>query len=83
VNAIGFLWFGPLFGKPWARHMGMADMLQPDGAAMGKSIALFTTGNLLMVFVLAHAQGVWRAGAWGLSPDVSNIYLALNSAGFT
>jgi len=43
--------------------MGMADMLQPDGATMGES-ALFTTGNLLMVFVLAHAQGVWRAGAW-------------------
>lgn len=80
---VGFLWFGPLFGKPWARHMGMAETPQPDGAAMGKSMALFALGNLLLVFVLAHAQGVWRAGAWGLSPDVSNPYLAVSSAGFT
>ena len=30
---IGFLWFGPLFGKAWAKHMGMEDMEQPDSAA--------------------------------------------------
>ena len=23
---VGFLWFGPLFGKTWARHMGFGDM---------------------------------------------------------
>ena len=23
---VGFLWFGPLFGKAWARHMGFGDM---------------------------------------------------------
>lgn len=80
---IGFLWFGPLFGARWARHMGLADLPQPSGAALGKSMALFAISNLLLVFVLAHAQGVWRAGAWGLSPDVSNASLALNSAGFT
>ena len=27
---VGFLWFGPLFGKTWARHMGFGDM-QPGG----------------------------------------------------
>ena len=80
---VGFLWFGPLFGKQWAEHMGMADRPQPDGAAMGKSMALFALGNLLLVFVLAHAQGVWLASVWGLSPDVSSTSLALNSAGFT
>ncbi len=80
---VGFLWFGPLFSKPWAKHMGMEDMEPPDGATMAKSMVLFALGNFLIVFTLAHAQGVWRAGAWGLSPDVSNNYLALNSAGFT
>jgi hypothetical protein len=83
VMPVGFLWFGPLFGKSWTAHMGMDDEPAPDGAAMGRSLALFALGNLLMCFVLAHAQGVWRAGAWGLSPDVSDAYLALNSAGFT
>ncbi len=76
---VGFLWFGPLFGKAWASHHRMSDVPQPDGAAM----AIFALGNFLLVFVLAHAQGVWRAGAWGLSPDVSNATLIMNSAGFT
>ena len=80
---LGFLWFGPIFGKAWASHMGMADMEQPDGAAMGKSMAIFAVGNLLIAFVLAHSLGVWRASAWGLSPDLSPMMLALNSAGFT
>lgn len=80
---VGFLWFGPLFSKPWAAHMGMSDVPQPDGATMAKSMGIFALGNFLIVFVLAHTQGVWLAGAWGLSPDVSSSTLILNSAGFT
>lgn len=80
---LGFLWFGPLFGKPWARHMGMEDMEQPDGATMARSMINFAIANLLIAFVLAHSLGVWRASAWGLTPDLSPLSLALNSAGFT
>ena len=36
---VGFLWFGPLFGKAWARHMGFGDMQPPDAGSMGKSMA--------------------------------------------
>ncbi|MCG8468278.1 MAG: DUF1761 domain-containing protein [Gemmatimonadetes bacterium] len=56
---IGYLWFGPVFGEAWAKEMGMEDE-QPDG--MAKSLILIALGNLIMVFVLAHSQGVWRAG---------------------
>jgi len=80
---LGFLWFGPLFGTSWARHMGMEDMEQPDGAAMAKSMVNFAVANFLIVFVLAHSLGVWRASSWGLTPDLAPLNLALNSAGFT
>ena len=80
---LGFLWFGPLFGKPWAEHMGMSDMEQPDGATMAKSMVNFAISNLLIVYVLAHSVAVWRASSWGLGPDMSNLTLAASTAGFT
>ena len=49
----GSLWFGPLFGHAWARHMGYDEDMQPEG--MGKSMAIFAIGNLPIAFVLAHS----------------------------
>ena len=80
---LGFVWFSVLFDKAWARHMGMEDVPQADGAAMGKSMVIFFVSNVLIVYVLAHTLGVWRASAWGLSPDLSPVALALYTAGFT
>lgn len=80
---VGFLWFGPLFGKPWARHMGMEDMEAPGGAAMARSMALFALGNFLIAYAFLHGIDVWRASSWGLSPDIANTTLVFNSAFFT
>lgn len=83
--ARGFIWFELLFSKAWARHMGMEDVAEPEGVAMAKSMAIFFVSNVLIVYVLAHTLGVWRASAWGLSPDMSalSLSLALYTAGFT
>ena len=83
--ARGFIWFELLFSKAWARHMGMEDVAEPEGAAMAKSMTIFFLSNVLIVYVLAHTLGVWRASAWGLSPDMSalSLSLALYTAGFT
>jgi hypothetical protein len=78
---IGFLWFGPLFGQTWVRHMGFGDMKPPDSAAMAKAMAIFFAGNLLIAFVLAHSLEVWQASSWGLSPDGAPWIYGLN-AGF-
>ena len=51
---IGFLWYTPLFGKLWAKHMGMADMESPGGAAMARSMILNLVGNFLLVYVFFH-----------------------------
>ena len=80
---LGFLWFGPLFGKRWAGHMGMADIEAPGGQQMAKSMALFALGNFLIVYVLVHSLKVWMASSWGLSPDAEPYVYALNGAMFT
>jgi hypothetical protein len=80
---VGFLWFGPVFGKPWARHMGMADMEQQSGGDMAKSMIIFAIGNLLIAWVLFHGIEVWRASNWGAGADAANSTLALNAAIWT
>lgn len=75
---VGFLWFGPLFGKTWARHMGFGDM-QPGGN-MAKAMTIFFIGNLLIAFVLAHSIEVWQASSWGLKPDGSPWMYGVNAA---
>ena len=57
---VGYLWFGPIFGSIWARHMGFEDMEPPGGGAMAKSVGLHTFGSLLIAFVLAHSIAVWQ-----------------------
>ncbi len=54
---LGFLWYGPVFGKTW---MGLMGLNQKDlekkkkDAHMGKSYAIMIIGTLVMSYVLAH-----------------------------
>lgn len=58
--ALGFAWYGPLFGKQWVALMGWTkeDMqkgqakMQKDG---WKTYLLAFIGSLVMAFVLAHS----------------------------
>jgi hypothetical protein len=80
---VGFLWFGPVFGKAWARHMGFENMEPPGGAAMVKSMGLYLLGSLLIAFVLAHSIEVWRPSTWSVGEDQPDWVYALNGAGWT
>ena len=51
---IGFLWYGPLFGKQWMDLSGHK-MNAAKKKNMGKLYALAFLGSLLMAFVLSHA----------------------------
>jgi hypothetical protein len=56
---IGFLWFGPLFGKAWMSSMGKT-MPSPEerkkmGSAMMKSALIAFVGAMITAFVLARA----------------------------
>lgn len=59
---LGFLWYGPLFGKTWAALMGwtpeaMTAMKNDPQAKkkMTRSYIIMAIGSLLMSYVLAHA----------------------------
>ena len=55
--ALGFLWYGPLFGKIWMTLSGMTDetIALAKSKGMGKGYALSFLGSLVMSYVLAHA----------------------------
>ena len=53
--AIGFLWYGPLFGKEWKKLMGFTDksMKEMKMTPMQAMIGGFIT-TLIMSYILAH-----------------------------
>ena len=57
--ALGFLWYGPLFGKKWSQLMGWGEMTPEKTAEMQKkarpAYAASFVGSLIMAFVLSHA----------------------------
>lgn len=79
---VGFAWFGPLFGRTWARHMGMDPNMKVEPGAMARSMVLFAVGNLLIALVLAHSIAVWRPSSWG-GEDAAPYVYALNGAFWT
>jgi hypothetical protein len=54
---LGFLWFGPIFGKKWIALMGFkeAEMMEARKKSMVKTNVILFVGALVMSFVLAHA----------------------------
>ena len=52
---IGFLWYGPVFGKPWMKMMGLSKESMSKKEGMGQKYALMTLGSFVMAYVLAHS----------------------------
>lgn len=62
----GALWYMPLFGKAWAKEMGMdPNGPKPPASAMYKGMVIMVIGNFLMAFVFAHNIAVWNPITWG------------------
>jgi len=57
---IGFLWFGPLFGKVWAKEMGFGkkEMNAAKKKGMGKIMLVNFVGTLVTAYVLAVLIGM-------------------------
>ncbi|PJZ67450.1 DUF1761 domain-containing protein [Leptospira wolffii] len=65
---IGFLWYGPIFGKIWVKEMGLENM-EPNTKQMMKSMALGIVGAFLTAYVLSHSIFVWKPSSWHLEGD--------------
>ncbi|MBX4210828.1 DUF1761 domain-containing protein [Candidatus Parcubacteria bacterium] len=70
---IGWLWYGPLFGKKW-QHLSGHSMGSGSKDKMMKSMIIMLVGSFLMAYVLAHAlvfgiaytkMGGWTGGVQG------------------
>lgn len=68
---VGGLWYGPLFGKPWRKEMGVPPDARGTGAEMARSLGLNVFGTFLTAFVLAHDVLGWRPSAWNAGADAS------------
>ncbi len=72
---VGFIWYTPLFGKTWAKELGMDTSVKPDGKFMAKALALSVLGNFLLAWVLA-----WTMAGWQFIPGASNVSPLMNAA---
>lgn len=80
----GFLWYTPLFGKAWAKEIGMSTDRKPTGGEMARGMIFMVIGNFLFAWVLAHNMAVWNPETWGLPPsDMSPAAAAGMAAVFT
>ncbi len=56
VNVIlGWLWYGPLFGKSWGKMSGVSMDKKPGSGTMAKGMVFMVIGSLLMAWILDHA----------------------------
>ncbi len=77
----GFLWYTPLFGKAWAKELGITVTGPPPAGALAKGMIMNVIGNFLMAYVFAHNNA-----AWGFVPgmsEASNLDIILSSGIFT
>lgn len=66
---LGWLWYGPLFGRTWGKLMGMKMDKKPEAAFMIKALGFQFLGLFLTSYVLAHSGQIWRPTVWGAATD--------------
>ena len=80
--AIGSLWYGPLFGKAWAKALGFPEGMKPSTAEIVKGSLLNLLGALLTAYVLAYQMAVWRPSTWHAGEDAPALAYGTTAAFF-
>ena len=62
---LGFLWYGPLFGKQWMQLMGITNKQMKEGSkkGMSKTYAIMVVSTLLTSYILAHFVDYMQASS--------------------
>lgn len=82
----GFIWYTPLFGKAWARELGikLEEGQKPPAGALIKGMLMNLIGNFFLAFVLYHNIAVWNPVTWAQPSDGGAAWAyALTASGFT
>lgn len=79
---VGWLWYGPVFGKSWAREMKMDMTVTPDKGVMIRGMIFMLIGNFLMAFVMANDIFVWNHFP-GIESSTGTMSTVFSSSFFT
>ena len=62
---LGFLWYGPLFGKQWMQLMGITNKQMKEGSkkGMAKTYTIMIVSTLLTSYILAHFVDYMQASS--------------------
>lgn len=67
---IGFLWYGPIFGKQWSKIVGLtAEKIEKSKKEMPKTYGLMFAASVVMAYTLAHF--VWYAAPGSLTTFIA------------
>ena len=78
---LGFIWYTPLFGKAWAKEMGLDTSVKPTSGQLAKGMTIMVIGNFMMAWVFAN-----NIAAWGYVPgmkEMSTLSNVMSAAVFT
>jgi hypothetical protein len=79
-----YAWYTPLFGRTWAKEMGLPADHQMATPQLLRGLAINLVCCFLMALVLASQIAVWTPQSWGLTvPGPSPVSQSLSAAGFT
>ena len=68
---VGFLWYGPLFGKIWAKEIGYDMSVKPPKSVMVRGMVFSLIGSFFLAFVFAH-----NIAAWSFVPETKSMSTA-------
>lgn len=60
--AVGFIWYGPLFGKAWMKLSGLKEM--GDKKDMPKNYAIMFVASLVSAYVLSVLGASFQTAFW-------------------
>lgn len=70
---LGFVWYTPLFGKLWAKEIGVDFSVKPGKGEVAKGMIIMVIGNFFMAYVFASNMAAWSfvPGTESMSPWAS------------
>ncbi len=80
---LGWVWYGPLFGKAWGKEMGMPMDMKPSAGVMAKGMILMIIGCYLTAMVLAHDAAAWAMVPGMMMGEVSAVKFGFMGGFFT
>lgn len=71
---IGFVWYGPLFGKEWMKMVGMTkEKMEKTKSDMSKTYGISFVASLVMAYALAHFM-------WFTAPGSIDLMIGIKTA---